>query len=45
MQYQDDNADAVDEKVCNFCGVYDENFNEESIDIHYWKECPMLTTC
>ena len=35
----------MDEKVCNFCGQYDENFNEESIDIHYWKECPMLTTC
>lgn len=33
------------EQVCNFCGRYDENFNSESIDIHYWKECPMLTTC
>ena len=23
----------------------DPSFNEESIDIHYWKECPMLTNC
>lgn len=33
------------EQICNFCGTFDENFNQESIDIHYWKECPMLTTC
>ena len=34
-----------DENVCNFCDRFDPNFNSESIDIHYWKECPMLTTC
>lgn len=28
--------------TCNFCGKYDPGFNEESLDIHYWKECPML---
>lgn len=33
------------DKICNFCGTFDDNFNKESIDIHYWKECPMLTTC
>jgi centrosomal protein CEP104 len=37
--------DYENEQVCNFCGRFDENFNQESIDIHYWKECPMLTTC
>ncbi len=31
--------------MCNFCGRYDESFNQESIDLHYWKECPMLTEC
>ena len=30
---------------CNFCLREDPSFNEESLDIHYWKECPMLTTC
>lgn len=49
QQYQPEIADAYgqeeDEHVCNFCGRYDEAFNSESIDIHYWKECPMLTTC
>lgn len=32
-------------KQCDFCGRYDPNFTEESLDIHYWKECPMLTCC
>jgi hypothetical protein len=25
--------------------LYEFLSNQESIDIHYWKECPMLTTC
>jgi centrosomal protein CEP104 len=33
------------EKTCNFCGIYDKNFTEESLDIHYWRDCPMLTCC
>ena len=31
-----------EEQTCGFCGRFDENFNEESLDIHYWKECPLL---
>ena len=31
-----------EEQTCGFCGRYDEGFNEESLDIHYWKDCPML---
>lgn len=31
--------------TCNFCHRTDPSFNEESLDIHYWKECPMLTCC
>jgi len=30
---------------CNFCLQLDPSFNPESIDIHYFKECPMLTLC
>ena len=42
---QDQQVQEEDDQTCNFCGQYDANFNEDAIDIHYWKECPMLTTC
>lgn len=32
-------------KQCDFCGRFDPAFTEESMDIHYWKECPVLTCC
>jgi hypothetical protein len=28
-----------------FCARYDPNFTEDMLDMHYWKECPMLTSC
>ena len=31
--------------VCQFCGVYDESFTDDKLDLHYWKDCPMLTSC
>lgn len=36
-----------DETVCQFCGAYDPAFavGGERLDMHYWKECPMLTSC
>lgn len=30
---------------CHFCLRRDPEFNDESIDIHLFKECPMLTAC
>merc|ERR1712130_116098 len=41
----DDNAEQED--VCNFCGFQDIAFleNEENLDLHYWQSCPMLTSC
>lgn len=33
------------DQTCTFCHRYDEAFNEESLDIHFWKECPMLAQC
>lgn len=31
--------------VCDFCGRQDPAFATEGIDVHYWKECPMLMEC
>jgi len=45
----DDGAvdDAADDNpfTCQFCGRYDPNFTEDMLDMHYWKECPCLTSC
>jgi len=31
--------------VCHFCGRRDMSFTQEGLDIHYWRECPMLIEC
>lgn len=32
--------------VCEFCGRNDRNLTDpRKMDIHLWKECPMLATC
>jgi centrosomal protein CEP104 len=31
--------------ICIFCGYEDINFTEETLDLHYWKECPALMVC
>ena len=31
--------------TCHFCDRYDESFTDEKLDLHYWRECPMLTSC
>ena len=35
----------VHSNCSQFCGRYDPNFTEDMLDMHYWKECPMLTSC
>jgi len=37
--------DADEEFVCQFCGLRDESFTSEGLDLHYWKDCSMLTQC
>ena len=32
-------------RLCIFCGEQNDTFNEEGLDIHYWKSCPMLKRC
>lgn len=39
---EDDEADA---SICQFCGRHDPAFTPEAMDVHYWRECPMLTQC
>jgi XRCC1 N terminal domain/UvrB/uvrC motif len=32
--------------MCNFCGKTENIFeNQDNLDIHYWKDCPMLVAC
>ena len=35
-----------DETKCQFCGRVDKTFaNNEILDMHFWKDCLMLTEC
>lgn len=32
--------------MCEFCGKNDSSFaKQDALDIHYWKDCPMLVAC
>jgi len=31
--------------TCQFCAQQDPSFSNEGLDIHYWKDCPMLIQC
>ncbi|CAK6954986.1 centrosomal protein of 104 kDa [Scomber scombrus] len=33
------------DNLCIFCGKKDESFTEDGLDLHYWKNCPMLRRC
>lgn len=47
FQRQQELADEseVPEFTCQFCGMYDEAFTEEGLDLHYWQDCLMLAAC
>ncbi|KAI8615325.1 hypothetical protein BC830DRAFT_1123218 [Chytriomyces sp. MP71] len=32
-------------KVCIFCNENNPTFTDENLDIHYWRDCPMLCAC
>lgn len=31
--------------TCMFCGASDKTWNEDALDLHFWKSCPLLTPC
>jgi centrosomal protein CEP104 len=33
------------EHTCQFCGLFNPNFTSEQIDLHQFRECPMLIPC
>jgi centrosomal protein CEP104 len=34
-----------EEFTCQFCNQYSPTFSPETLDMHYWKDCPMLSSC
>jgi centrosomal protein CEP104 len=30
---------------CMFCGVQNSSWSENDLDLHYWKDCPLLISC
>jgi centrosomal protein CEP104 len=42
----DDGGDEVqDFTTCMFCQIHDKTWNENDLDVHYWKDCPLLISC
>jgi len=42
----DVNTEDEDEPfTCQFCCRKDPSFTEDALDMHYWRECPMLSSC
>jgi len=40
------NPDApADFTTCMFCGATDKKWNEDALDLHYWKDCALLAPC
>jgi centrosomal protein CEP104 len=38
-------AGAEDFTKCMFCGKSEEGWTEDMLDLHYWKDCPLLAPC
>ena len=42
---QADNGGQQDFTSCMFCGVQNNSWTENELDLHYWKDCPLLISC
>ena len=40
-----DDDDEGPSDTCQFCGLHDANFTDDTLDYHFWQDCPMLTDC
>lgn len=40
-----DNGGQQDFTTCMFCGVHNVAWTENELDLHYWKDCPLLISC
>jgi len=38
-------AEPEDLTTCQFCGMHNAEATQEAMDVHFWRECPMLTQC
>lgn len=36
---------AAEDFICNFCGAGDETWDEDALDMHYLRDCPLLAPC
>jgi len=45
MGEAEDEGGAVDFTKCMFCGAGAPHWNEDALDLHYWKDCPVLAPC
>ena len=37
--------ESVAQLTCQFCGRYDKDFTEDTLDLHYFQDCPLLMRC
>lgn len=42
---KDDDDAPPNFSTCMFCGTSDPTWNEDALDLHYWKDCTMLAQC
>ncbi|RYG94228.1 hypothetical protein EON65_57835 [archaeon] len=40
-----DGGQATDFTSCMFCGEHNKAWTENDLDLHYWKDCPLLISC
>ncbi|KAH6598662.1 hypothetical protein BASA50_003697 [Batrachochytrium salamandrivorans] len=51
LEKQSDSADDTAlkyiafDKRCIFCGDHSSSYTEETLELHYWEACPLLTKC
>ena len=41
----DDDGEGPDFTTCMFCSKHDRHWNEDALDLHYWRDCPLLFPC